>query len=846
MIKKMLLFGCFALWATATVDAQGAGTAAQLDSALSGLHRIHRFNGTVLYAENGKPLLKKAFGVANMMTNEPLRTTSAFNLASVSKQFFGMAMLILSEQQKLRIDDPLSRYIPEVAYPGVTIRHLLTHTSGIPEYFDLFTRYRGTLDTLTNEGLIQLLARMKPAADFVPGDQWAYSNTNYVLLSAIIERVSHEPADAFMRRYIIEPLQLNDTYLYHILMPTVPANHVIGYREENGVPKLFDLTATDGVTGDGNMYSSAEDLLKWEQSWYTDQLVRRTAIQEALTPVRLNDGSTYPYGFGWGIAAPGERYAHTGQWNGFTALIARDVQRKRTLIVLCNNGTLEGVQIAGLIFKGASWSLPQTHLISNVQIIDGTGTPARRGAVRLLNDRIQDVGDLQPYPGEAVTDGGGKVLAPGFIDTHSHLEGSTVRYPEALAALNQGVTTIISGQDGYGSWVDSIQDHIARIPVAINIATYTGHTALRELAMGGEDQLERPATQAETDQMKVILEREMKKGSLGLSTGLEYAGAYFSTRDEVLQLAQLTANEHGRYISHLRSEDIGLRDAIEEIIDIGRYARLPVQISHFKIALKDDWGAAPQLIAQLEAARTEGIDITADCYPYTFWHSTLKVLFPKTDYTNLASAQFAVDHTFDPAESILSKFAANPAYIGKTISEIAAMRGETPAQTIMGLIAESDEFVKNNPDAEGIQAILGKSMHDDDVCNLLAWAHTNICSDGANGGHPRGYGSFTRVLGHYVREKKIMSLETAIYKMTGLAAAQTGIAERGVLANGYYADMVLLDPETVRDNASVLQPKALSDGILKVWVNGKMVYANQRHTGVYSGQFVGRKPDAGE
>jgi N-acyl-D-aspartate/D-glutamate deacylase len=279
---------------------------------------------------------------------------------------------------------------------------------------------------------------------------------------------------------------------------------------------------------------------------------------------------------------------------------------------------------------------------------------------------------------------------------------------------------------------------------------------------------------------------------------------------------------------------------MQEIIDIGREAKLPVQISHFKIALKDDWGTAPQLLAWLEGVRNEGVDITADCYPYVFWHSTLKVLFPKTDYTNPESAQFAVDHTFDPAGSVLSKFAANPDYIGKTIAEIAAMRNETPAKTLMGLIAEADAFEKANPDASGIEAILGKSMLDEDVANLLAWTHTNICSDGANGGHPRGYGSFTRVLGHYVREQKIMSLETAVQKMTGLAAAHTGIRERGILAPGYFADLVLFDPETVQDNANVQNPKALSDGILKVWVNGGLVYNNKQATGKYPGMFLGR------
>ncbi len=838
-MKKALLL-CLSILSSFQVNAQSTTIPKRLDEALSHLYQIHQFNGTALYAENGKVLYEKAFGVVDYTTNEPLKTSSSFNLASVSKQFFAMGILILSEQRKLHLDDPIQQYLPELNYPEVTIRHLLTHTSGIPEYFDIFTRNKETLDTLTNEGLIQLFNRVKPAAVFASGERWEYCNTNYVLLSTIMERISGLPANEFIQQNITRPLKLEDTYVYHLRLPTIPKNHVLGFKEENGVRSLFDLIEVDGVTGDGNIYSSVDDLLKWEQAWYTEKLVKKATIDAALTPVKLNNGETAPYGFGWGIRKVGELYEHTGGWNGFRNIICRDVKNKRTLIILSSNETGAFLNIAKALFNDQPYTLPVTQLITNVRVIDGTGIPARNAAVRILDQKIQDVGQLSPYPGETVIDGGGKVLAPGFIDTHSHLAGSTERYPEALAALNQGVTTIVSGQDGYGGWVDSIKVQMKKVPIAINIATYTGQTALRELAMGGEDQLERPATQAEIDQMKILLRSELKKGSLGLSTGLEYAGAYFSTHDEVIQLAKVAAEEKTRYISHLRSEDISLTEAMQEIIDIGREAKLPVQISHFKIALKDRWGTAPALLAWLESARSEGIEITADCYPYVFWNSTLKVLFPKTDYTNPVSAQYAVDHTFDPAQSIVPKFAANPAYIGKTIAEIAEIRQETPAKTLMGLIAEADAFEKANPEATGIEGILGKSMLDEDVANILAWTHTNICSDGSNGGHPRGYGSFTRVLGLYVREQKIMSLETAIQKMTGLAAAHTGISNRGILAPGYAADLVLFDPETVKDNSSVQDSKALSDGILKVWVNGTCVYENKASTRKYTGMFIGR------
>jgi N-acyl-D-aspartate/D-glutamate deacylase len=300
----------------------------------------------------------------------------------------------------------------------------------------------------------------------------------------------------------------------------------------------------------------------------------------------------------------------------------------------------------------------------------------------------------------------------------------------------------------------------------------------------------------------------------------------------------VAASANGRYISHMRSEDIALGEAIDEIIRIGLEAKIPVQISHIKIGLKDDWNTAPQLLAKLQQARLSGVDITADVYPYDFWSSTLKVLFPKTDYTNLASATYAVEHTFDPTASVLVTYAPIPEYQGKTIAAIAALRNEATANTLIWLIATADKYSKANPEVDDVETIMGKSMTDEDVANLLAWPNSNICSDGSYGGHPRGYGTFTRVLGHYVRQKKIMSLENAIYKMTALAAEHTGIKNRGVIAAGYYADLVLFDKDVVIDRATIKDPHALSIGILNVWVNGISVYPQTNGAQSYPGKFL--------
>lgn len=811
----------------------------KLDSAFTGLNKTHRFNGTVLYAEKGKVLYSKAFGVTDCRTNEPLKTTSSFNLASVTKQFIGMGIMILKERGQLQFDDDCKKYIPELPYDGITIRNLMTHTSGIPEYFDLFQMYKTPLDTLTNEKLISLYGTYKPVLDFATGSKWNYCNTNYVLLVSIIERISKQTIDVFVKKNITAPLGLKDTYVYHVLMPAVPANHVYGFEETGEKKELNDLTPFDGVVGDGNIYSSVEDLYKWEQSLGTGKLVKKETFAEALLPVKLKDGTTYPYGFGWFIEKDKEgAYSHTGGWVGFANLIYRDTKSKRTIIQLSSGSNGWGIRTARNFIQGKPLDIAPTMLIKNVVVMDGTGAPAKNESVRIQGKKIIAVGNLQPFEGEEIIDGEGKILSPGFIDSHSHVESSLKNYPEGIAALNQGITTIVGGQDGESDPVDSLKAEIKATPIAINLATYTGHATIRQQVMGAAN-LSRPAKPEELEKIKQILKAELQKGSLGLSTGLEYEEGFYSNRYEVIELAKTAAAEKGKYISHIRSEDINMTDAIDEIIQIGKEAKLPVQISHMKIALKDDWGTANKLLATLQHARAEGIDITADCYPYDAWHSTMRVLFPKKDFTSLASATYATDHLFDADGSVLVHFAADTSYNGKTFGAIARIRKETAAQTLLYLVGTAEAYQRQHPGESG-EDIMGKSMADEDIRTLLAWPHTNLCSDGANGGHPRGYGSFTKLLNQYVKQQKIMSWEVAINKMTGLAAEHTGITNRGIIAPGYYADLVLIDPDTVKDNSTIQNSKALSDGIKKVWVNGVLVYVDKTFLNKYPGEFVGR------
>ena len=480
-------------------------------------------------------------------------------------------------------------------------------------------------------------------------------------------------------------------------------------------------------------------------------------------------------------------------------------------------------------------------IITNIQLVDGTGKPAVNASVRIVGNKIVAIGNLKPNKMDQIIDGKGKVLAPGFIDSHSHHFGDLNKNRGGLSTSSQGITTIVIGQDGNSYPMDSLTKWMQTKPVVANVATYTGHSSLREIAMG-ENDLYRNATAKEIDQMKSILASELEKGSLGLSTGLEYEASFYSSKQEVIDLAKVTAAHQGMYTSHIRSEDLHMDEAIEEIIEIGRQTKMPVQVSHIKIANKLNWGTANLILKKLDDARKEGINISADIYPYTFWNSTLRVLFPGKDFDNLVSAEMATKQLFDPSASYLMQYAPIPSYKGKSVTEIGIERSESPAQALMSLIKIAEDFKNANPNyAGGIEAIAGKAMSEEDVKVFMAWPEAIICSDGNAGGHPRGYGAFTRVLGKYVREEKVLPIEKAIYKMTGQSADFFGFKDRGRIAVGHYADLVLLDPNTVKDQANIKNSHALSTGIEMVWVNGTLVYQAQKSTGKQPGVLIKRK-----
>jgi len=482
-------------------------------------------------------------------------------------------------------------------------------------------------------------------------------------------------------------------------------------------------------------------------------------------------------------------------------------------------------------------------LIVNAEIFDGSGAPGVHGDVRIVGDRIVGVGALDRMPQDDVIDAKGAAIAPGFIDDHSHHDGGLLNDRTAAGAVSQGITTIVVGQDGGSHYpLATYFDTLTRSPAAVNVASYTGHGTLRRLVMG--DDYKRPARPDEIARMQELLKKDMDAGSLGLSSGLEYDPGIYSTTGELVELAKTASASEGRYISHLRSEEDGVWDAIAEILTIGREAHLPVQVSHMKLSMKSLWGKTPRLLHMLDSARAAGIKVTADVYPYNAWSSDLTVNFPKRNYDDTAAARHMLDEIVPPDGLLMAAFAPHPDYVGQTLLQISTARGTSPERTLLDLIHEAGAYADAHHlriDDGEVQSVIGRSMLDGDVDRIMQWPLTAFCTDGSLGGrHPRGTGSFPRILGRFVRERGVLSLADAIHKMTLLAADNVGIPERGRIAPGQIADLVLFDQATVIDHATYTDPHALSTGIERVWVSGQLVWADGHVTGATPGRVVAR------
>lgn len=477
-------------------------------------------------------------------------------------------------------------------------------------------------------------------------------------------------------------------------------------------------------------------------------------------------------------------------------------------------------------------------LIRNVSLIDGSGAVPFRADVALMDGRILQiaaVGLLDVWQAPQVIDGSGKVLSPGFIDVHTHDDTNVIRQPEMFPKLSQGVTTVIVGNCGISAAPVSLKgappdpmnllgesdafsyptfaSYVAAVNQAqpsVNVAALIGHTALRNNQM---DRLDRAATDQEINAMCTQLREALAHGALGLSTGLAYGNAISAPTSEVMALAAPLAAAGGIYATHLRSEFAEILEAMNEAFEIGKHARVPVVISHLKCAGVDNWGRSGEVLAALERAQRYQ-PVGCDCYPYTASSSTLD-LKQVTDTIDI-QVTWSVPH---------------PAMGGKLLAAIAA-------EWDVDLL----EAARRLQPAGAVYY----GMNDDDVDRILSHPATVVGSDGLPNDplpHPRLWGAFPRVLGYYSREKKLFPLTVAINKMTGLSAQRFGLTERGLVREGYWADLVLFDPETVRDAATFTDPMQAAEGIEAVWVNGVLSYrggTEKAATGQRAGRFLAR------
>jgi N-acyl-D-amino-acid deacylase len=481
-------------------------------------------------------------------------------------------------------------------------------------------------------------------------------------------------------------------------------------------------------------------------------------------------------------------------------------------------------------------------LIVNARVVDGTGNPWFRADVGIKNGRIARVGRISAAEAVATFDARNQILAPGFIDVHAHVE-NIFSLPEAENFVRMGVTSLVTGNcGGSTSDVAELFARFEKTPLAVNLATLIGHNTVRGEVMKLEN---RAPTPDELEKMKALVEKAMRDGAVGLSTGLIYVPGTYAKTDEVVALAEVAAQHGGIYATHMRNEGDEVAAAIRESIEIGEKAGMPVEISHFKISSKRLWGENQTTLGLVRAARARGQQVTVDQYVYTASSTSLDVLLPdwalaggreegkkrlsdaatrerivKEMKENLKKSKFK-----DFSYGFVASHAAKPEFNGLNLKEIAQKaRGK---DNLDAQIEQIFEMYR----AGGAQMVYHK-MSEPDVQAFLREPFTMIASDsgvrrfGQGAPHPRGYGNNARVLGKYVRELKVISLEDAVRKMTSLPAQTFGLRDRGLIKEGFAADLVIFDPDTIADRATFEQPHQYATGINRVIVNGETVFAD--------------------
>ena len=478
------------------------------------------------------------------------------------------------------------------------------------------------------------------------------------------------------------------------------------------------------------------------------------------------------------------------------------------------------------IVAGAQNEKTGSILIAGGTVIDGTGARRRVANVRIVGDQIKAIGKLKPLTGERVIDAKGLIVAPGFVDIHNHSDRGFTSDPTARTQILQGITTIAVGPDGGSPWpMGEYLEQCEKQRLAANVIAFVGHATVRQRVMGQD--YKRHATEAEITKMAELVEQGMREGAVGLSTGLEYDIGNPSTTEEVIALSRVAAKYGGIYMSHVRDEADDAMNAFNEAIRIGREAKLPVQISHIKLGTVGVWNKAREVVAMIESARRSGLDITADCYPYDAWASTITVLIPSRKHDDPALVKKGLDDVGGGANVLVTNCTAHPDYEGKTLDEIAKLQNKTAVDVYIQIVKD------------GGAGVVCKSMIEADIKTFYQQPWVMVSSDGGIGmRHPRGAGTFPRVLGRYVRERKWLTLEEAIRKMSAFPARRMSLGDRGLLKPGMKADVVIFDPNQVIDRSTMTQPMIEPVGVSHVFVNGMAVVDAGKVTGERSGKIL--------
>jgi N-acyl-D-amino-acid deacylase len=533
-----------------------------------------------------------------------------------------------------------------------------------------------------------------------------------------------------------------------------------------------------------------------------------------------------------------------------------------------------------LMACGCTSNVEYEVLIRNGQIIDGSGSPAFPGDIGIRADTIAAIGDLKKAKGRTEIDAAGMTVAPGFINMLSWAVESLIEDGRSQGDIRQGVTLEVLGEgDSWGPWNESMKkemkasqgdirydiiwttlgeylEYLESKGVSTNIASFVGTSTVRIHVVGYDD---RPPTGEELDSMRLLVRQAMEEGAIGVSSALEYVPASFASPEELIELCKVAAEYDGMYISHLRNEDFQFLEAIDELLKVAKEANIRSEIYHFKQVGKTNWYKLDEAVAKIDSARAAGLYITADMYNYVASSTGFDIIMP--EWVQEGGFEKLVERLRDPevrktvGQDIINtimKKQGSPEKVlvvgfdtdslkylqGKTLAEIAVIRGTSPEETVMDLVIDDGSRC----------SVVYFSMSEDNLKKEMALPWMSFCSDGKSmapegvflksATHPRAYGNFARLLGKYVRDEKVIPLEDAIYKLTTLPATNMKIEKRGALKVGFYADVVVFDLAKVQDHSTFQDSHQYSTGMSHVFVNGVQVLKDGEHTGATPGRVV--------